>query len=247
MERLSLRHVGALGIGATALMAAAGCGGQAISGNDNLVAGKQSFVAKCGSCHTLARAGTKGTVGPNLDAAFSQALRNGEERSTVRGVVEHQILYPAQLAGHSTGTQMPAKLVEGEAARDVAAYVASVSGRPGQDKGLLADAVKQAGGGKPIAASGGTLQIDADPSGQLAYATTEATAPAGALTIKSQNKSGVPHDIALQGNGVNGKGEVVSGGGVSQFKVTVKPGTYTFFCTVDGHRAAGMEGKLVVR
>ena len=241
-----MRRLAMLGVGALALTGAAGCG-QAISGNDNLVAGKQQFVAKCGSCHTLARAGTKGNVGPNLDAAFAQALRDGEERSTVRGVVEHQILYPPTLENQTTGIQMPAKLVEGEDARDVAAYVAEVAARGGEDKGLLAEAVKKAGSGKPIAAENGTLQMDADPGGQLAYASTKATAEAGALTVKSQNKSGTPHDIALEGNGVTGKGAVVSNGGVSQFKVTLKPGTYTYFCSVDGHRAGGMEGKLTVR
>ncbi|HYM54100.1 MAG TPA: hypothetical protein VES97_01960, partial [Solirubrobacteraceae bacterium] len=62
--------------------------------NANLIAGKQAFVAKCGSCHTLARASTKGTVGPDLDAAFRASLAEGLERNTVRGVVEGQIRIP---------------------------------------------------------------------------------------------------------------------------------------------------------
>src|SRR3954465_4373293 len=88
--------------------------------NANLVAGKQLFVQKCGSCHVLARAGTKGNVGPNLDAAFRQALSDRQGRTTVRGIVHEQILYPASLKSHSTGTQMPPKLVKGEDAEDVA-------------------------------------------------------------------------------------------------------------------------------
>ena len=56
-----------------------------------------------------------------------------------------------------------------------------------------------------------------------------------------------PHDIAVEGNGVNDKGETVSGGGVSQFQTDLKPGEYAFFCTVPGHREGGMEGKLTVK
>jgi plastocyanin len=230
----------------TAAVAAAGCGQQLVSDNDNLVAGKQQFVSKCGSCHTLARANTKGTVGPNLDAAFRRALIDGQGRTTVRGIVHEQILFPANLK-HSTGTQMPAKLVTGQAADDVAAYVASSVAKPGSDAGVLGDAVKAAGGGKPAVEKNGTLQIDADPTGQLAYVTNKATATPGPTTLASTNKSSTPHDIAIEGNGVNDKGPVVSGGKTSTVKVTLKPGTYTFFCSVPGHRQAGMQGKITVK
>src|SRR4051794_18527279 len=94
----------------SAAIAAAGCGQSVVGGDDNLVAGKQMFVSKCGSCHVLSRAGTKGTTGPNLDAAFRQALADGQGRSTVRGIVHEQILFPANLTKQSTGTQMPPKL-----------------------------------------------------------------------------------------------------------------------------------------
>jgi uncharacterized cupredoxin-like copper-binding protein len=56
----------------------------------------------------------------------------------------------------------------------------------------------------------------------------------------------VPHDIAVEGNGVNEKGEVVQGGGTSEFSANLQPGEYTFFCSVPGHREGGMEGKLTV-
>ena len=236
-----------LALGAAGIAALSGCGQEATRESDNLVNGKQLFVQKCGSCHTLARAGTKGTVGPNLDAAFKQAIHDGMGRSVVRGVVEHQILYPYNLKNQTTGIQMPAKLVKGENASDVAAYVAASSSRGGQDAGLLASAVKQAGAGKPIAEKNGVLQIDADPTGQLAYVSKLANASAGPVTFKMQNKSSVPHDLVVQGPGVSGKTPIQVNGSTGQFKATLKAGTYTYFCSVDGHRAAGMQGKLVVK
>jgi mono/diheme cytochrome c family protein len=205
----------------------------------DLVAGKQQFVQKCGACHTLNRAGTKGTQGPDLDQAFQQAEKEGFGTSAIRGVVHAQILHPRK------NSIMPAGLVEGDAAHDVAAYVATVAAQSGKDSGLLASAVKAAGDGKPIAAEGGNLVIPADPSGQLAFASKQATAPAGDITIEMPNKSGTPHDIVIDGLG---KGEVVQNGGVSSFKAKLAAGkTYEFYCSVPGHKAAGMDGKLTVK
>lgn len=219
------------------------CGSQsAVSSSDNVVRGKQLFVAKCGACHTLARAGTQGTVGPNLDDAFRQSLSEGFERSVVHGVVAGQIQSPGRTS------QMPADLVTGDEVGDVAAYVAQSVDKSGQDTGLLATAVKPAGTGKPAVESDGVLQINADPNGQLAYVTDKAEATAGPITIKMGNESDVQHDIALEGNGVSAKGEVVGKGGTSVIQLDNLPaGTYTYFCTLPGHRAAGMEGTLVVK
>jgi mono/diheme cytochrome c family protein len=236
-----------LALTAAGALIAAGCGNQdVVTSSDNVVDGKKTFVQKCGSCHTLSRANTKGTVGPNLDAAFKQALIDGQKRSTVRGIVYDQILHPAQLKAHSTGTQMPPKLVEGQDAHDVAAYVASVAAKPGKDTGLLATAVQAAGGGEAAVEKGGVLQIDADPSGQLAFVTKKATGTAGPVTLKMKNTSGAPHDLSIEGNGVNAKTPVTQNGTV-QTKTTLATGTYTFFCSVPGHREAGMQGKLVVK
>jgi uncharacterized cupredoxin-like copper-binding protein len=226
----------AAAVGAAAVLSA--CSATTNEADVNLVAGKQLFVQKCGSCHILSRAGSKGVTGPDLDQAFQQSLKDGMERDGIRGAVHAQILHPR------LGSVMPAKLVTGDDAESVAAYVASVVAKSGKDEGLLATAVKQAGGGKPAAAANGTLEIDADPGGQLAYVTNQATAPAGELTVKSVNKSGTPHDIVIDGKG---KGEEVSDGGTSEFAASFAAGTYTFYCSVPGHRQAGMEGKLVVK
>jgi mono/diheme cytochrome c family protein len=107
----------------------------------NLIVGKKQFVAKCGACHTLARAGTAGTLGPNLDEAFRASIREGEERNTIRGVVEHQVEYPNPKGA------MPAKLAGGTALADIAAYVQHSADAPGEDTGLLAEATKPTGPG----------------------------------------------------------------------------------------------------
>jgi plastocyanin len=204
----------------------------------DLVNGKTEFVNKCGACHTLARAGTKGTQGPNLDHAFVQDRRDGMTAKTVEGVVIHQIGYPRR------GSIMPAKLVEGQDATDVAAYVGQAAGIPGQDQGALAEAGKPKTSNKPIAAKGGTLSIAAIDG--TAYESTKATAPAGQLTVKMPNKSSLGHDIGLKG--VSGaQGKVVPQGGTSTFSINLKPGKYTYFCSVPGHEAAGMKGTLTVK
>ena len=95
--------------------------------NANLIAGKQQFVAKCGACHTLARANTKGIVGPDLDYAFKQGLAEGERRDTVRGVVETQVQIP------NPEGAMPKNLASGATLRNIAAYVSQAVNRPGQD------------------------------------------------------------------------------------------------------------------
>lgn len=225
---------------------AAACGGSDLPPrNADLVAGKQLFVQRCGSCHQLARAGTTGNLGPDLDEAFRQSLTEGFGRSTVRGVVLAQILRPARVA-QSSAAYMPAKLATGQSAKDIAAYVASVAALGGKDTGRLATAVKSASAGRPVAASDGRLLMPADPDGQLAYTSKKATAEPGRLQIISRNDASIPHNIALEGNGVRAVGKVVQDGGTSQISVTLKRGSYQYFCTVSGHREGGMEGTLSV-
>jgi uncharacterized cupredoxin-like copper-binding protein len=223
-HHLKLLPLLALAAGATALGA---CG--ASSGGDPAT-GKQLFTQKCGACHVLENAGTKGTQGPNLDNAFKESIHNGLGRSTIEGVVREQIKLPQ-------GGVMPAKLVTGSDADAVAAYVAGAIGKKGGATG---------GGpsGTAKANAQNVVQIPTDPTGQLAFQFKNATAKAGKVTVQSKNAASVPHDIALQGGP---SGSVVQGGGVSQFTANLKPGTYTFYCTVPGHEQAGMKGTLTVK
>ena len=215
----------------------------------NLVNGKEQFVAKCGSCHVLARAGATGVTGPNLDEAFQRARQDGFGESTFEGLVHAQILNPARnpQVDPVTGREaiMPADIVTGEDAEDVAAYVASAAAKGGEDTGALA-AVGGGGAEGTAEAENGVLDIPADPNGALFYVFADATAPAGPIKIESPNESPTEHDIAIEGNGVSEKGEVVSNGGVSEIDTDLQAGEYTFFCTVPGHREGGMEGTLTV-
>jgi cbb3-type cytochrome c oxidase subunit III len=118
---------------ATALLAA-GCGTGGIASGGDQSAGKKLFLDKCGGCHELADAGSHGTAGPNLDDAFSYSRNQGFKQVTIEQVVRDQI----ELAV----PPMPQNLVTGEDADAVAAYVASVAGKP--------VAGKQATSGKDI-------------------------------------------------------------------------------------------------
>jgi uncharacterized cupredoxin-like copper-binding protein len=101
------------------------------------------------------------------------------------------------------------------------------------------------------AAAGGkasTVTLSADPTGALKFDKTKLTTTAGTVTVVMNNPStsGVPHGIAVEGNGVDQDGETVQPGGKSTDTLTLKPGTYTFYCPVPGHEDAGMKGTLVV-
>jgi cbb3-type cytochrome c oxidase subunit III len=112
---------------------AAGCGEAGtggISSGGDAVRGEELFKQQCGSCHTLAAAGTVGTIGPNLDDAFAADREQGFEESSIQQLVAGQIKFPVTTP--STGVPgMPADLVTGDDVDHVAAYVASVAGKPG--------------------------------------------------------------------------------------------------------------------
>jgi len=91
-----------------------------------------------------------------------------------------------------------------------------------------------------------TLSLSAPATGALKFDPSTLTAKAGKVTIKFDNKSSsVPHGVSITGNGASGASGVVTGSSTS-LTVDLKPGKYTFFCPVDGHRDQGMEGTLTV-
>jgi plastocyanin len=104
-----------------------------------------------------------------------------------------------------------------------------------------APADDEAGGG-----GSDTFAISADAGGALAYDTTDATVGAGTVTIDFDNPSSVPHDVVIEGpDGDIGGTEVITDSS-AEATVELEPGSYTFYCSVSGHREAGMEGTLEV-
>ncbi len=92
-----------------------------------------------------------------------------------------------------------------------------------------------------------SFAVAADPSGQLAYTETEISVPTGSVTVDFENPSSTPHDVVVEDADGN---ELMRTEEISESAVTataeLEPGTYTFFCSVPGHREGGMEGTLTV-
>ena len=102
-------------------------------------------------------------------------------------------------------------------------------------------------GGEPAPGGGAVLTIAAEPTGELAYQQQELTARAGRVAIEFENQSPVQHDVKIaQGTRQIG-GTAIFSEGARQADVQLEPGRYTFYCSVPGHREAGMEGPLTVR
>ena len=107
---------------------------------------------------------------------------------------------------------------------------------------------EEGGGASSGGGTASTLEFEADPNGELAFTTTEATAKAGKVTIDFTNPQGLPHDVKIEsssGNQIGGTDTVAEGS--DSATVELKPGTYTFYCSIPGHREAGMEGTLTVK
>lgn len=132
----------------TFLLAACGTGGLPSAGNQQN--GQKLFAEKCGGCHSLAAAGTSGQIGPNLDNSFAQARADGYKESAIAAIVHDQIKLPGQYPVATNNpdylqANMPANLVTGQDADDVAAFVAANAGcRPGSPSGTCEPAFAEA-------------------------------------------------------------------------------------------------------
>jgi plastocyanin len=108
------------------------------------------------------------------------------------------------------------------------------------------------GGGATSESSGGgggggatKLKLTADPSGALKFDKTSLSAKPGKVTITMDNPSSTPHAVEVEGNGVEEETKTLTKG-TADVTVDLKAGKYEFYCPVDGHRQAGMEGTLTV-
>lgn len=96
-------------------------------------------------------------------------------------------------------------------------------------------------------AGGSAVAIAADPTGELAFADTQVIATSGTDTIRFENESPIPHNVEIEdeAGAEVAATETISGSSTST-AADLEPGTYTFYCSVPGHREAGMEGTLTV-
>lgn len=237
-----------------------------IAGTDRTA--QRLFQTNCGACHTLAAGGTDGVVGPNLDVRFA-----GQESNTT---VDSNCATILNTIEHGVGGRMPAGILEGGDARLVANFVArniayvnpssetteispsqvqcGTTGAPSGGGKPSGGAAKPSGGNaeKPAggAPSGGAskLAVAADPSGLLKFEQTSLTAQAGNLTVDFTNQAPVQHDFCVESSssGEAGCTAIIQGSSTSK-SFNLKPGNYTFYCSVDGHEAAGMKGTLTVK
>jgi mono/diheme cytochrome c family protein len=168
---VSLRGLGGACAIVLAALVAGGCGttGLQADGAGDAQRGKELFVEKCGSCHVLADAGTRGVIGPNLDDAFGRARADGLGQSTIRSVVRGQIAYPVEEP--PTGAAgMPANIVEGEDADSVAEYVSRVAG---------VETAAAPGGGGGQTTTGATTPAETTPEETDTGGTTTAETSGG--------------------------------------------------------------------
>jgi plastocyanin len=101
---------------------------------------------------------------------------------------------------------------------------------------------------QPASGSGGagsTIKLSADPGGALKFNTSTLSAKAGTVTIDFDNPSQTPHAVTVEGKGLEKASKTITGGKAT-LTVSLKKGTYEFYCPVDGHKQAGMKGTLTV-
>ena len=125
--------------------------------------------------------------------------------------------------------------------------VLALAGCGGSDEKSSGSSSSSSGSTSSDSSGGGgeTLKLAADKSA-LKFDKSSLTAKAGKVTLEMENPSQLPHAVAIKGNGVDVDGKTVGNGETSTASTDLKPGTYTFYCPVPGHEAAGMKGTLTV-
>jgi mono/diheme cytochrome c family protein len=186
-------------------VALTGCGsvGYLNASSGDKAHGKELFITRCGSCHTLADAGTTGVIGPNLDAAFAQSRKDGLGEDTFVQVVRGQIAYP--IAKTSTGAPgMPADIVTGQDADDIAAYVGAVAGT-----GVTPATPPPAPAPSPATPPAGTPDLAAGKAvfASAGCASCHTLADAGATgTVGPNLDEAKPNEALVKTRVTNGKG-----------------------------------------
>ena len=160
-----------------------------------------------------------------------------------RGILAGTVLYFAALVG-ATAVFAVLNARDEQHHRELE-QAAETTTTTTQAAGGGATTTTPAGGG----GAGSTVKLSADPS-QIAYTTDSLSAKAGNVTIDFDNPDqAIPHDVCVDSpsGGQLGCSDVVSGSSSTLDLSNLKPGKYTFFCSVDSHQQAGMQGTLTVK
>jgi mono/diheme cytochrome c family protein len=228
------------------------------------VAAAQIFNERCGGCHTLSYAGTRGSA---ANPRTAEAI-NGPNFNVTCMRPAIRVLYAIENGGFS-GAYMPQNIVVGQQAREVAMFVSKFAGRQAVIQPGTTACSKQAIGTlppltapaqpivtgvptTPSAPSAGPttkLSLAVATNGMLMFDKKALTAPAGNVQITLTNSTAIPHNVTVQ---VGTSGKVL--GATPTFAKSSKTvtlngltaGTYTFYCSVPGHRQAGMVGTLTI-
>jgi plastocyanin len=141
------------------------------------------------------------------------------------------------------GSTAASRLVMLTSAVLVAGAVTTAVTTAGEEAPTEGAAARPTGSAAPTSA----LNLSADPAGKLAYDKKQATIRAGRFPIRLVNNSSLPHNVTIaKGAKVLAQTRTVSGGSATT-TANVSPGEYVFYCSVDAHRAAGMQGTLTVK
>jgi uncharacterized cupredoxin-like copper-binding protein len=111
------------------------------------------------------------------------------------------------------------------------------------------EGTEEAAGGEPgeAAAGGRELRLSADPGGAFRFDRRTLESGAGRVRLVMENPSSIPHNVSIEGAGIDEQGKTVGNGETSTVSTTLRAGRYEFYCSVPGHRQGGMEGELTIR
>ena len=151
--------------------------------------------------------------------------------------------FPGNLVGERVVIAISVVLVL--AAMSAAVLTASSPAKAGSQG---ASSSQPPAGGAPVspAAPASSLKLAADPTGLLRYDTKQLSAKAGRVTITFTNAASLEHNVTIAQGSTQLGATPTFGGGTRTLTLNLKPGTYTFYCSVPGHRQSGMEGTLHV-